>query len=257
MFEEELSFARRLADRADEVSMALFRSAALQVREKDDLTPVTEADTRIEALVRDAVGRAYPGDAVLGEEEGLAGSGDRVWIVDPIDGTKNFAEGIQVWATLIALAVKGRPVVGVVSAPALGERYEAAVGGGARLNGELIRVSEVTDLGRAMLVSTGFKDWLEGPLAVPFRDLVAASRRSRGFGDFWGHVLVARGAAEAMLEPALRVWDTAAVQVVVEEAGGRMTSLDGSPLSDHGSALTSNNLLHDEIARRFAPRSAE
>lgn len=257
MFEEELAFAGELADGAAEIALALFRSSTLRVREKTDLTPVTEADTRIEAMVRDRVGRRFPGDAVLGEEEGLAGSGDRVWIIDPIDGTKNFAGGIQIWASLIALAVEGRPVVGVVGAPALGERYQAAAGAGARLNGDPIRVSDVSTLPGAMLVSTGFRDWLEGPLSRPFRELAAASRRTRGFGDFWGHMLVARGSAEAMLEPALRVWDTAAVQVVVEEAGGRMTALDGGPLLDHGSALTTNGRLHDEIARRFRSEDPE
>jgi histidinol-phosphatase len=251
----ELELANQIADVAAEIAMELFGSPGLRVRQKADRTPVTEADERIEAMVRREVVRRFPGDAVLGEEEGLAGGEHgrhRVWVVDPIDGTKNFADGIQIWGTLLALAVDGRPEVGVVSAPGLGERYEATRGGGARLNGHPIEVSGVSSLGTAMLVSSGLGDWLEPPLAEPFRELATAVRRTRGFGDFWGHMLVARGAAEAMLEPSLRVWDTAAVQVVVEEAGGRMTALDGSPLVDRGSTLTSNGSLHDEITSRFA-----
>jgi histidinol-phosphatase len=262
VWEEELAFANQVADEADAIALGLFRSASLEVRQKDDLTPVTEADTRIEAMVRERVSARFPDDAILGEEEGLVGEADnrRTWILDPIDGTKNFAGGIQIWATLLALRIQEPtalglmtgPVVGVVSAPALGERYEAARGQGARLNGEPIRVSDVADLSDALVVSSGLKDWMLGPLAEPFRAIVSTVRRARAFGDFWGHMLVARGAAEAMLEPSLRTWDTAAVQVVVEEAGGRMSSLDGSPLRDHGSALSTNGRLHDELAGRFA-----
>jgi histidinol-phosphatase len=255
VWRDELELANRVADLAADIAMELFGSSRLRVRQKADRTPVTEADERIEAMVRLEVGRRFPDDAVLGEEEGLAGGGHggrRVWVVDPIDGTKNFAAGIQIWGTLLALAVDGRPEVGVVSAPALGERYEAARGGGARLNGRPIRVSAVASLHAAMLVTSGPGDWLEPPLGEPFRELAGHVSRTRGFGDFWGHMLVARGAAEAMLEPSLRVWDTAAVQVVVEEAGGRMTALDGSPLADRTSTLTSNGSLHDEIAGRFA-----
>jgi histidinol-phosphatase len=255
VWRDELELANRMADVAAEIAMEVFGSPGLRVRQKADRTPVTEADERIEAMVRREVVRRFPGDAVLGEEEGLAGGergGHRVWVVDPIDGTKNFADGIQIWGTLLALAVDGRPEVGVVSAPGLGERYEAVRGGGARLNGDPIRVSDVASLDAAMLVTSGPGDWLEPPLGEPFRELAAQVSRTRGFGDFWGHMLVARGAAEAMLEPSLRVWDTAAVQVVVEEAGGRMTALDGSPLADRGSTLTTNGSLHDEIAGRFA-----
>jgi histidinol-phosphatase len=255
VWRDELDLANRMADLAADIAMELFGSSGLRVRQKADRTPVTEADERIEAMIRREVARRFPGDAVLGEEEGLSGGergARRVWVVDPIDGTKNFADGIQIWATLLALVVDGRPEVGVASAPGLGERYEAARGAGARLNGHPIEVSSVASLEMAMLVSSGVGDWLEPPLAEPFREIAVAARRTRGFGDFWGHMLVARGAAEAMLEPSLRVWDTAAVQVIVEEAGGRMTALDGSPLADRGSTLTTNGRLHDAIAGRFA-----
>jgi histidinol-phosphatase len=251
MFEEELAFANDLANLAAHIAMSLFGSADLEVRTKHDRSPVTEADTQIETIVREQLDARFPRDAVLGEEEGLSGNSDRVWIVDPIDGTKNFADGIQIWATLIALSVNGRFELGVVSAPALDERYEAVRGSGARLNGRPIRVSGVEDLSDAAVVSSGMKDWVDGPWAATYRDLVTTARRSRGFGDFWGHMLVARGAAEMMLEPSLRVWDYAAVQVIVEEAGGRVTTLEGSLLQDHGSALSTNGALHEEVAARF------
>lgn len=248
MYEEELAFALELAGWADEISMGFFRGE-FEVSRKADATPVTEADLAVEAMVRARLAERYPADAVLGEEQGLEGRGERVWVLDPIDGTKNFAGGIQVWGTLIALLVEDRPVVGVASAPGLRERYAAASGSGATLNGEPIRVSDVGDLSEALIVSSGMKDWLDGRWASGYRDVAMRAARTRAFGDFWGHVLVARGAAEAMLEPKLRIWDWAALQAVVEEAGGRVTQLDGSPLADHGSCLTTNGVLHDEIIR--------
>ncbi len=225
------------------------------MRRKPDLTPVTEADERIEQDLRDLIARRFPGDAVLGEEGGLrAGSGGpRTWVIDPIDGTKNFAARIQIWATLVALCVDGSPVLGVASAPALGERYEASVGGGARLNGTPIHVSDVADVADALICSTGMHSLIGTPWASPFLSLAGDVYRSRGFGDFWGHMLVARGSAEAMVEPQLRTWDWAAVKVIVEEAGGRISQIDGSPLTDHGSVLTTNGLLHDDLRSRLSP----
>ncbi|MBI4260341.1 MAG: histidinol-phosphatase, partial [Actinobacteria bacterium] len=157
------------------------------------------------------------------------------------------------WATLIGLVDGDRPILGLVGAPGLGERYEAVLGQGARLNGEPIRVSDERDLSEALMLSSGIKDWLDGPLAEPYRELARTAYRTRIFGDFWGHVLVARGAAEFMLEPSLRTWDFTAVQVVVEEAGGRMTTFEGDPPTDGGSVLTTNGLLHDEVLRRLRP----
>jgi histidinol-phosphatase len=244
--QDELAFANELADEAASIGMHFFRGD-FEVRRKKDRTPVTEADLAIEAAIRSALAARYPEDAVLGEEEGLAGDSDRVWVIDPIDGTKNFAAGIQIWATLISLVDGGRAVLGVVGAPALGERYAATAGSGATMNGEPIHVSSVSSIAEASISSSGVKDWLSGPRAEGYRRIAEAAYRTRGFGDFWGHMLVARGSCEAMLEPELRTWDWAAVQVVVEEAGGRMTSLDGGPLEDHGSALASNGLLHDEL----------
>jgi histidinol-phosphatase len=224
-----------------------------EVRQKADLTPVTDADVRVEARLRELIGARYPQDAVLGEEGGLegAGGGGRVWVIDPIDGTKNFAARIQVWATLIALVADGEPVVGVASAPALGERYAAARGGGATLNGHPIHVSAVQALSDALLSSTSINSFVGSTWERPFIELTADVYRTRGFGDFWGHALVARGSADAMVEVALRTWDWAAVKVIVEEAGGRVTQIDGSPVADRSSVLATNGLLHDELVARL------
>lgn len=250
MWEDELKFAEELADRADEIGMSYFRGK-FEVTRKADHTPVTEADFAIEAMARERLTVRFPDDAILGEEDGMQGESDRVWVIDPIDGTKNFADGIQVWASLISLRVDDRPVVGVVSAPALGERYRAASGLGATLNDEPIHVSDEDQLRRAFLAHGGLWDWMEGPRREQFLNLVGSVRRTRGMGDFWGHMLVARGAADVMVEVELRIWDTSAVQVVVEESGGRMTTLDGEPLADRSSALSTNGILHDEVVARF------
>lgn len=251
MFEPELAFANELADRAAEIAIELFRGT-FEVRVKADESPVTEADLAIEEMVRGAIRERYPNDGVLGEEGGLHEGGDRRWIVDPIDGTRNFADGVQVWATLIALAVEEEPVVGVVSAPALGERYVASVGAGATLNGVPIHVSRADRLSRAFVVHGQMADWLEGPYARDVQELVREARRDRGFGDFWGHCLVARGAADVMIEAELHTWDFAALQVIVREAGGRMTQFDGAPVEHGRSVLTTNGRLHDEIVARLS-----
>ncbi|MGH2635239.1 MAG: inositol monophosphatase family protein [Actinomycetota bacterium] len=250
MFEQELAFAHGLADEAGAIAMSFFRGS-FDVRTKVDKTPVTEADLAIEAMVRREAHRRYPDDAVLGEEGGSEGGGSRRWIVDPIDGTKNFADGIQVWATLIALEVGGRVVLGVINAAALGERYEAVRGRGARMNGEPIVVSRADRIARASVSHAGVADWVDGEFGPPLLDLLRSARRTRAFGDFWGHALVARGSVDVCFERELATWDWAAVQVVVEEAGGRMTQFDGSPLAHGGSVLTTNGALHDEILARL------
>ncbi len=256
MFEEELAFANELADEAGRIALSFFRGS-FDVRLKVDKTPVTEADLAIEAMIRAAVHERYPDDAVLGEEGGVEGEGARRWIVDPIDGTKNFADGIQVWATLIALAVEGTPVLGVVNAAALGERYEAVRDHGARLNGEAIQVSAADRVGRASVLHAGLAEWVDGEYGSPLLELLRQARRNRAFGDFWGHMLVARGSADVCFEPELATWDWAALEVVVAEAGGRMTQFDGSPLEHGGSVLTSNGVLHDEILARLKSGRAE
>jgi histidinol-phosphatase len=234
----DLELALALVDAADAISLPHFRSG-LAIETKSDLTPVTEGDRAVEAEVRRLLSSARPNDAVLGEEAGAAGTGTRRWIVDPIDGTRNYARGIPVWATLVALEVDGEVRVGVASAPALGRRWWAARGAGAFANGTRIRVSAVSVVEEAVLSFA-----LEG-------ELPAFARRAwhaRGFGDFWAHMLVAEGAVDGAVDaPGVSEWDLAAVQVIVEEAGGRFSDASGQPRIDSGSAITSNALLHDEL----------
>jgi histidinol-phosphatase len=255
MFESEVAFARAVADRADALALASFRRTGLEVRRKPDRTLVTEADLAVEAMVRAELASAFPEDRILGEEEG--GSTDpegRVWVLDPIDGTSNYARGVPIWATLLALRIDGVGQVGVASAPALGERYVATRGVGATLNGTQIRASEVARVEDAHVLYGELKDVLDGPYGPGVQDLIRSCWRDRGFGDFWAHTLVASGAAEVMLDPELKLWDYAAVEVILTEAGGRMTTFDGGPLVHRGSVLTTNGALHDEVLRRLAPR---
>jgi histidinol-phosphatase len=249
VLEAELAFAREMADRAREISLPLFHRGP-EVRFKADRSPVTEADVAIEDLFRKEVAETFPADGVHGEEEGMVSGGNRVWVIDPIDGTKNFAAGIQVWATLIALLVDGETVLGLVDAPGLAERYEAIRGAGARLNEEPIRVSTTSSLHEATVAHPSLSEWPADSRPI-LLDVLGEARRAVGFGDFWGHCLVARGAADAMLESRLRIWDWAAVKVVVEEAGGRMTAFDGTPCADGRSVLTSNGRLHDHLVARL------
>ena len=243
MFDRELAFAHEVADRAAEIAMGYFLGE-FSVQMKPDASPVTDADLAVEAMFREEVARAFPGDVVTGEEQGRA-EGEREWVLDPIDGTKNFADGVPVWATLIALHVEGRGVLGVGSSPALGERYQAVRGEGAMWNGRAIHVSERA-LPDAFFVFSSVEDWL-GTRREEFEGLVRDTRRSRGFGDFWGHMLVARGAAHVMAEAAnLGVWDVAALEPIVAEAGGRLTSLDGEPWHG-GPALSTCGPVHDEV----------
>jgi len=251
MYEQELAFAHELADRAGEIAISFFRHDP-EVSWKADSTPVTEADLAIEAMIREELGRRFPGDAIRGEEGGGEGSGDRVWIVDPIDGTRNFAGGIQIWANLLALKVDGEYVLGLANAPALGERYTGVRGAGATWNGAPMRVSAVDRIENGMVVFGDVEAWAGTSRHDRFIDLVANAQRSRGFGDFWGHMLVARGAAVVMIEPELAEWDFAPIVAIVTEAGGRVTQVDGSPPAHGGSLVTSNGRVHDEVLRRLS-----
>ena len=252
MYDHEMAFARGLADRAAGIGLSVFHGD-VRVTIKADLTPVTQADTEIETMIRSQIAAAFPDDRVLGEEEGGDASGPgRVWIVDPIDATANFARRIPIWATLIALQVDGELVLGLVNAPSLGERYEAVRGGGSRCNDVPIRVSEISDIDEAQILYAEVDGWLREPRAEGVLGVLRDAKRTRGFGDFWGHVLVGRGAAEAALEPELAIWDYAAPSVVVEEAGGRVTAIDGGKLRHGGSVLSSNGAIHDEVVRRVA-----
>lgn len=243
-WEEELAFAHELADLADGITLPSFRSGPA-VEHKADGTPVTEADRSAERVIRAAIVRRYPTHAVLGEEDGLQGDPDApTWIVDPIDGTRNFVAGIPVFATLIALHADGRGVVGVVSAPALGSRWDGLAGGPARQDGQQVRVSDVADLHSAT-VSFGGLDYFERLDTAAVPRLTAATARQRGFGDFWQHCLVASGSIDVAVEAEVSRWDLAAVKVVVEAAGGRLTDLEGRDTDEGGSALTTNGVLHD------------
>jgi histidinol-phosphatase len=223
------------------------------VETKPDFTPVSEADQAAEQLIREGLDAARPGDAVLGEEFGTAGTGSRRWIIDPIDGTKNYVRGVPVWATLLALEEDGVMRVGVCSAPALGHTWWAVRGEGAFADGSPIHVSKVHQIEDAQLCYSDFKWWGQYGLQDQFEALAERSWRTRGFGDFWSHILVAEGAADIAAEPIVALWDLAPLLVIVEEAGGRFTDLAGNVTADGGSAVSTNGLLHDEVLAALAP----
>jgi histidinol-phosphatase len=235
------------------VTLRRFRAHDLKVETKPDLTPVSEADHAAEELVRDRLASARPGDAVLGEEFGTAGDSNRRWIIDPIDGTKNYVRGVPVWATLLALEEDGEMRVGVVSAPALGHTWWAARGCGAFGDGHPIAVSGVSALEDAHLCYSDFKWWGEYGLQTEFEALAGRVWRTRGFGDFWSHILVAEGAADIAAEPVVALWDLAPLLVIVEEAGGRFTDLAGNRTADGGSAVSTNGGLHDAVLQALSP----
>ena len=249
---DDLRFAHVLADAADDITTRRFRALDLRVETKPDLTPVSDADRATEDSLRNVLRRARPRDAVLGEESGQTGVGPRRWVIDPIDGTKNYVRGVPVWATLIGLMDGPEVVVGVVSAPALSRRWWAATGGGAWTGRSLTKasrcqVSGVTNLGDASFSYSGIGGWAEKDLLGGFMGLAKSVWRTRAFGDFWSHMLVAEGAVDLAAEPELSLWDVAAPAVIVTEAGGRFTALDGDPSPAAGSGLTSNGLLHDAL----------
>ena len=234
----DLALALRLADAADAISLPHFRSG-LPIETKPDLTPVTEADRAVETELRGLLATERCADAILGEEQGTTAGGTRRWILDPIDGTRNYARGIPVWATLIALEESDVIRLGVVSAPALGRRWWAERGAGAFADGETIRASTISRVEDAVLCFA-----LES--RVP--ELARRAWHARGLGDFWAHMLVAEGAVDGAVDAAgVSEWDLAAVQVVVEEAGGRFSDFAGEHRIDSGTAVTSNGLLHEEL----------
>lgn len=235
----DLELALRLADRADAISLPRFGALDLVVETKSDRSPVTAVDRDVERELRAELARERPGDAILGEEHGAAGSGARRWILDPIDGTRNYTRGIPVWATLLALEEDGELALGVVSAPALGRRWWARRGGGAFADGTPIRVSAISMIEDATL-SFG----LDRPLPA----LAERAWHVRGYGDFWAHMLVAEGAVDGAIDAVgVSLWDLAAVQVIVEEAGGTLSDFAGARRPDGGSAVSSNGLLHAEL----------
>ena len=242
----DLELARRLADAADVISLPRFRSG-LAIETKPDLTPVTEADRAVEVELRRILADERPGDAILGEEHGATGSGSRRWILDPIDGTRNYARGIPVWGTLIALEEDGVVQLGMVSAPALSHRWWAERGSGAFADGDQVHVSAVSRIEDSVL-SFAFED------AVPM--IARRAWHTRGLGDFWPYMLVAEGAVDGAVDAiGVNVWDVAAMQVVVEEAGGRFSDRQGEPRIDSRSGVASNGLIHDELLAALAAPS--
>jgi histidinol-phosphatase len=251
-----LRFAHALLDATDEVALRSF-GGELTIDAKPDRTLVTQADTGIETLVRERIADAFPRHTVAGEEFGVAAdAGDGRWIVDPIDATHNFVRGIEVFATLLAFEREGELEVAVVSAPAMGRRWFATRGGGAHLRwrGEErpIHVSRITALRDAQIVFSTLRGLEDAGMGEGLRRIVHGAWRDRGFGDFWGHMLVAQGSAETMIEYGVKPWDMAAPYLVVTEAGGRMTDLEGRDSWTAENVYSSNGLLHDELLRILA-----
>jgi histidinol-phosphatase len=262
----ELEFALTLADIADEISLARYRALDLVITTKPDKSPVTDADKSVEAAISSAIHGKYPNDGIVGEEFGTSGSKDRYWVIDPIDGTKNFLRGVPTWATLIALVENENVVVSVVSSPALYRRWYASVGGGAFVTegasgagsqGETksdprkLAVSKVSQLSDASIAYSDFQGW--GARRANFEKLLDGAWRTRGLGDFWSHMLVAEGAVDVAIEPSLALWDMAALDLIVREAGGKFTSLDGVDGPFGPNAISTNGALHGAIVAALNP----
>lgn len=251
-----LTLLHDIADRADAIALLHFRSNRLRVDDKSDGSPVSEADRAIEAMARDLVASRVPELGVLGEEEGesSARTGARL-IIDPIDGTRNFVRGVPIFASLLAIEDGGVVVAGVVSAPALRQRWHAAKDEGAYCGTRRLRVSTVADLSRAHVFHGDLGGRTEGNVPAGLPSLLRAVERTRGFGDFYQHVLVAEGAGEAALDFKMQPWDIAAVTILVEEAGGRATTLAGDDTIYGGSLVSTNGLVHAAVAAFLAPRA--
>ena len=252
----ELAFALTLADRADAISLSRYQALDLEITTKPDNTPVTDADKAVERAIIEAINSEYPSHGVVGEEFGSTGSKDRYWVIDPIDGTKNFLRGVPTWATLIALIENEKVVTSVVSSPALYRRWYATAGGGAfvlegvakGVSNSPVRelsVSKVSAIKDASITYSDFQGW--GARRPAFEKLLDSAWRTRGLGDFWSHMLVAEGAVDVAIEPSLALWDMAALDLIVCEAGGRFTSLDGVDGPFGPNAISTNGALHGAI----------
>ena len=261
----DLALALSLADQADAISLARFRADDLVVETKPDLTPVTEADRAVERALRARLEAERPGHGLVGEEFGSQGDGSTRWIIDPIDGTKNYVRGVPVWATLLALEDGAGLAVAVVSAPALGRRWWAARGEGAWTgpagaaaagspegDGRRLAVSKVAGVGDAFLSHASFDGFAQRGLEPAFLALARQVWRTRGIGDFWQHLLVAEGAIDIAIDPVVALWDIAPLQLIVEQAGGTLTDLGGVATAGGGSAVTTNGLLHGEVLAALA-----
>ncbi len=272
--EDDLAFAHALADLADAISLDRYQAQDLVVTTKPDSTPVTDADRAVETAIREAISTHRSDDGLVGEEFGSdKGASTRYWVIDPIDGTKNFIRGVPIWATLIALVQidssgNEEVIVGVVSAPALSRRWSAARGLGAyvrfnsqdvlsddlesnEVNEKRIKVSKVSSLSDASISYSDFVGW--GSRLEPFQKMLNSAWRTRAIGDFWSHMLVAEGSIDVALEPSLALWDMAALEIIVREAGGVFTDLSGHNGPFGSSAVTSNGLLHNEVINGINP----
>jgi len=253
MSRDDLTLALMLADRADALTCARFGALDLRIDTKPDLTPVTDADRAVEADLREVLARERPDDSTLGEEfGGTTTFTGRQWIIDPIDGTKNFVRGVPVWASLIALLEDGVPSVGVASAPALQRRWWAARGRGAFVavagaSPRRLSVSSVAELSSASLSFSSLSGWAQHGLRERFITLTDAVWRVRAFGDFLSYCLVAEGGVDIAAEPEVSVWDLAALDILVREAGGTLTGLDGIAGPHRGSAVATNGLLQEDV----------
>jgi histidinol-phosphatase len=257
-YSDDLGLAHILADDADALTMSRFRAQDLRVDTKPDMTPVTDADRAVEELLRSVLFRARRRDAVLGEEFGATGTGARQWVIDPIDGTKNYVRGVPIWATLIALMEGPEVVVGVVSAPALSRRWWAVKGGGAYTGRSLTsatpcHVSKVSALSDASLSYSSLSGWEDQGRLEGFLALTRKVWRTRAYGDFWSHAMVAEGSVDVAAEPEVSLWDLAAVALLVTEAGGRFTGLDGTPGPAGGSGVASNGQVHEDVLALLVP----
>jgi histidinol-phosphatase len=259
----DLALALRLADAADSITLARYQAIDLVVTTKPDNSPVTDADKASEAAIRALLKSHRPDDGIVGEEFGNdSGGAQRYWVIDPIDGTKNFLRGVPTWATLIGLIEKRSDgsevvVVGVVSAPALFRRWYASEGNGAFVSvnkaaPEKISVSQVSEIKDASISYSDFIGWNER--LAPFQELLMQAWRTRGIGDFWSHMLVAEGAVDVAAEPSLAIWDMAALDIIVREAGGRFTNVAGIDGSLGGSGLSTNAALHQKIVDKLNGR---
>ena len=279
---DDLALAHALADLADAITLDRYQSQDLVITTKPDNTPVTDADRAVETAIREALGTHRSGDGLVGEEFGSdKGSSGRYWVIDPIDGTKNFMRGVPTWATLIALVqvdASGTEevVVGIASAPALARRWAAAKGHGAtvRFNAgtddftdtdtdkdfeslslavkeKKISVSKVASLSDASISYSDFVGW--GDRLEPFQKMLAGAWRTRGIGDFWSHMLVAEGAVDVAIEPSLAVWDMAALDIIVREAGGSFTNTAGHDGPFGGSGVSTNGVLHNAVINGLNP----
>jgi histidinol-phosphatase len=249
LLEEAVDLARRAGD----LTLRWFRSAGLEIETKADNTPVTDADRAAERLVRDELARRHPGDGIIGEEEGTVPTvTGRQWIVDPIDGTYGFVHGVPLYSTLLAVLDEHGPLVGVIHLPALGETVWAGRGLGCHANGVPCRVNDHAVLDGSAVMTSGVDNWPPGVL-----DRVHGSgARVRTWGDGYGYALVATGRVEAMVDPVVSIWDLAPLPVIIEEAGGRFTTVDGRSDIAGGSGVASNGRLHDELLAVLGPRES-